>query len=82
VTSLADELDAETAIVGDRRCSFAAAVEAFPDDADAIIAKCEPGPGVTTRRAAVSRVLTRYGHPNCGVTTIDRHWRKCCACYR
>lgn len=82
VTSLVDELNAETPVVGEHRCAFATALDAFPDDAEAILAKTAPGPNVMSRRAAIARVLARHDHPNCGVTTIDRHWRKNCACYR
>lgn len=85
--TLADKLEAailEAAIArqGDRRCNFALALDGNPDDADAIWAKSAPGRGREMRRQVVCKVLEEAGFPGCGESTIDRHWRKVCACYK
>lgn len=81
--TLADDLEAESPpTLGQKRCNFGRALDAFPDDAAALEAKAVAGPGVAIRRLAVARVLAKHGHPNVGETTMRRHVGRECVCYR
>lgn len=82
MTSLLAELEAATIpVIGERRCVFGKALDAFPDEADAILAKGAPGSGVGFRRTALARILRNHGF-DLGETTIRRHIGGQCACYR
>lgn len=82
MTSLLAELaEAPPPTLGDRRCRFGLALDAFPDDAARLEELIAKGPNVISRRTHVRRVLSKHGHP-VGYSTIERHLGRTCGCYQ